>query len=181
MHLLGPGDLGGQIAHDSAVGRYPASAGRLGNELGRVPHDLWRVAADDLRPEVAELTQGRGVEGAHGRTVDAEQAQTLAHFTGGAGGERDGHDPPRLLDAEVDGVGDAVRDGTGLAGARSGPHDDWALDGLGHRPLLGVERVEVVTGHRGIVPSGADTGSGGAGAGLALPRRRTGTTMTPCR
>jgi hypothetical protein len=103
------------------------------------------LPADHARPEVPQLTQRGGVEGAGLRAVDAEATQAGAHLAGGARRERHredltGGDVPRL-----DEVRDAVHDRAGLAGAGAGEYADgaaWRVDG---GELFGVEAGGVLS------------------------------------
>jgi hypothetical protein len=76
--------------------------------------------------------------------VDSEGPQSRPHLAGSA--RREGHreDALWLLEAGVDGVGDPVRDGPGLA--RAGPGQDAQRPRGGQRdlPLLWVELLENV-------------------------------------
>lgn len=152
---LGPFDLGGEVAQLGALDAQAAAAGGLGDQLDLALEQLGDGAADGAGPEVVELAQRGGVEGAGLDAVGAELAQPAAHLAGGAGGEGDGKDLLGLVDAAAHAVGDAVGDGPGLAGASAGEHTDGAVQGGGDGPLLGVE-------------SGED-GVGAAGGGVAGP------------
>ena len=111
---------------------------------------LRRGAADRLRPEVVQLAQRRGVEGAGLHPADAEVAQPGAHLARRPGGEGDGEHPLRLVGARVHAVGDAVGDRPGLAGAGAGEHAHGPARAGRDLALLGVERGEDVVGGRGL-------------------------------
>ena len=78
---LGPLDLGRHVADDGPVDIDPQPSQRLGDEGRLVRLDLWRAAADGLRPEVVQLAQCRGVEGACLNSVDPS-AQPGPHLAG---------------------------------------------------------------------------------------------------
>ncbi len=176
---LGPLDLGGQVAQFGALDAQAAAAGRLGDQLDLALQQAGDVAADGARPEVLELAQGGGVEGAGLDALGAELAEPAAHLAGGAGGEGDGEDLGRVVDAAADAVGDPVGDGAGLAGAGAGQHADRAVQGGGDGALFGVE-----PGQHGVRPEGGEGAvvvlrAGGAEAGEVIlhvfhPRRRAG-------
>ncbi len=155
---LGPFDLGGEVAQFGALDAQSAAAGGLGDELDLAFEELRDGAADGAGPEVLELAQGGGVEGAGLDAVGAELAQAAAHLAGGAGGEGDGEDLLGVVDAAAHAVGDAVGDGPGLAGAGAGEDADGAVQGGGDGALFGVEPGEHGVGARG----GAGVGPGGA-------------------
>ena len=164
-HLLGPGDLGDEVAHGGGVGRDGTPRRRLGDEWRDLGDDVVRLPADGTRPEVTELAQGGRVEGPHLHALDAEPEQSLAHLAGSAGGEGDREPSPRVMRAGARGMRDSVGDSAGLAGACARPDDDGALHGLRHGALLRVKRVEQVGVHGGIVALGSDDGR------PTLPRR----------
>ena len=92
--------------------------------------------------EVAQLAQRRGVERARLHRRHAEVGQPGPHLRRGPGGEGDREHMPGLDLAGQHPVGDAVRDGAGLAGAGAGEDADPA-GGRGDRgPLLVVEPGE---------------------------------------
>ncbi len=115
---------------------------RLAEQSALVLEHARRRSADDERPEVVELRERRSVEGARRHAAGAERAQPRPQFGGGARGERERHDPRRIVRARRDAVGDAVGDGAGLAGAGAGEHADRADQRLGHHALVVVERGE---------------------------------------
>ena len=96
---LRPLDLGGEVADAGAVEPQPQPAAGLGDGAGLVRHHLGRRAADGLRPEVVQLAQRGGVEGAGLHPADPEVAQPGAHLARGPGGEGDREHPLRLVDA----------------------------------------------------------------------------------
>ena len=155
LHLFGPGDLADEVTDNRLIRRHPAATRCLRHERRDARDDVVRLTADGARPEMPELTQGRGVKGAHLHALHAETKQSITHLTGGAGREGDGESAPRIMGADPHGVGNAVGDGAGLARAGSGPDDHGPLEGLSHGPLLGVEGIQEVI-HRGIVASGTD-------------------------
>jgi mycoredoxin len=79
------------------------------------------------------------MEGANLHALDTEGAKSTAHLAGCPIGEGDGQTAPRIMGTGLDPIGNAVGDGPGLARARTGQHDDRALDGLGYCPLLVIE------------------------------------------
>lgn len=130
---------------------------RFCNERCGAADKLRRRAPHDAGPEVAKLTKCGGVEGAHLHAVDAERAETLAHLARGARGEGDSQGAPGIVRSDAHGVRNAVGDRACLARAGPGPDDDGAVEGLGHRPLLGVEGLQGVI-HAGMVAPGSDVG-----------------------
>ena len=84
-----------------AVEPQPQPAAGLGDGARLVRHHLGGGAADGLRPEVVQLAQRGGVEGAGLHAADAEVAQPGAHLAGRAGGEGDRQHPLRLVDARA--------------------------------------------------------------------------------
>jgi hypothetical protein len=93
-----------------------------------------------------QLAQRRGVEGAGLHPGDAEAAQARAHLPRRTGREGQGEDTLGLLGAGVDRVGDAVRDGAGLARAGTGEDAERTGRGDGDLALLGVEAGEDLVG-----------------------------------
>src|ERR1035438_8114016 len=84
---------------------------------------------------LAEDAQAQAVEGGDGGLVvlaRAQHGQAVAHFLGGAAGERDGQEAPGGAAVVEDLVGGAGGEGAGLAG--TGPGDDqqraWGCIGL---------------------------------------------------
>ena len=139
---LGPLDLGGQVPHGGPVGGQAQAAGG-GTDQGRlVGLDVGAASADGGGPEVGELAQGGGVEGAGLDAGDAEVGQARAHLAGGAGGEGHGQDLGGLVGAGGHAVGDAVGDGPGLAGAGAGQDAQGAFEVLGDLALVGVEGLQ---------------------------------------
>ncbi|GAB2756213.1 hypothetical protein GCM10027039_13940 [Terrabacter koreensis] len=96
-----------------------------------------------------QLAQGGRVERARLHALDAEPAQAGAHLAGGARGEGQREHSLRLLRARVDGIRDAVRDGAGLARARTGEDAERPGWGEGDLALLGVEPLEDLVGGGG--------------------------------
>ena len=143
---LGPLDLAGEVAQRRGVGAR-ASAGRgLADEPQLALQELPLLAADDLRPEVAQLAQRGGVERARLHPGDAQHAQAGAHLPRCAGGERDGEDLPRSDVAGADQVGDPPGDGAGLAGAGPREHAHRPAGRGDGRALLVVQAVSRVFG-----------------------------------
>ncbi|GAB3081535.1 hypothetical protein GCM10027053_52840 [Intrasporangium mesophilum] len=95
-----------------------------------------------------KLAQGGSVERACLHALDAQAPEAGAHLARSAGRERQRKDALRLLRAGVDGIRDAVRDGAGLAGARTGKDAQRARGRARDLPLLGVEPGEDVVGGR---------------------------------
>lgn len=79
------------------------------------------------------------MKGTHLHALDVEAAQPTAHLTGGAICEGDRKAATGIVGTCGYPVGDSVGDGTSLARACTGQHDNRALDCLGYRPLLVVE------------------------------------------
>ena len=163
---LGPLDLGGQVAHEGAVGGQAQAPRRDGDQSGLVLLQGRAAPADGAGVEVVELAQGGGVEGACLHSAHAQVAQARAHLAGGAGGEGDGEDLGGVVGAHGDAVGDPVGDGPGLAGAGAREHAHGPLEVLGHRPLVGVEGVEEL-----LRAARARRGGAGRGARVCLAHR----------
>ena len=145
---LGPLDLGGEVAQQRLVGAEPLAPGGGGEQPELGLDQLRQLGAVDVRPEVAQLAQRGGVEGAGLDAAGAERAQPRAHLAGRAGRERDSEHLGGRVDAGGDAVGDPVGDRAGLAGAGAGEHPHRSAQRLGDLALLGVERVEQVGGTR---------------------------------
>jgi hypothetical protein len=92
---LGPLDLAGEVAQRRGVRPRTRTACRLSDDPQLALQQLPLLAADHLRPEVAQLAQRGGVEGPRLDPRHAEHTQAGAHLPGGAGGERHGEDLPR--------------------------------------------------------------------------------------
>src|SRR5690606_17780905 len=139
---LGPLDLAREVAHRDTVYPETEPARRFGDRRSLVLEDLGRGTADDLGPEEAELSQGRGVEGPGLNTFDAELAQPRAHLARSTCREGHGEHRGRSERAAADPVGDAVGDRSRLA--RPSTREDTHRPGRGEGDLalLGVERVE---------------------------------------
>jgi hypothetical protein len=104
------------------------------------------------------------MEGAGGDGAGSELAEASPQLGGGAGREGQRHDAVRRVHARLDPVGDAVRDGAGLARAGAREDDDRAEERLRREPLLVVERLEERLG----------TGDGRLGGGGCLGGGRVG-------
>ena len=141
---LGPLEIPAEVAHGRDVGGQAASARGLGDEprLGR--QEVGERATAQPRPEVAQLAQGRCVEGAHLHAVDTQTAQPGAHLAGCARGEGDRQGAAGVVRPGGHAVRDAVGDGAGLPRARSGEYDDGTMERLGDGALFVVEAVEGV-------------------------------------
>ena len=139
---LDPLDLAREVAHRRPVGGQPQPPGRLGHQGRLVVDERRQLAADIARPEVAQLAQRGGVEGAGLDPDRAQVAQPAAHLTGRARGEGHGQHPLRDVDPAVHAVGDARGDRPGLAGAGTGEHTDRPVQRGGDLALLGVEALE---------------------------------------
>ncbi len=150
---LGPLDLAGEVAQSGPVHGHPHALGDLGEQAHLVLDQRGHGAAHGLGPEVLQLAQGSGVEGAGLDAGHAEVAQAGAHLRGGARREGQGEGAVRVEDAGGDAVGDAVRDGAGLAGAGAGQDADGPVQGRGGPALLRVEAAEDLVGsaHAGRV------------------------------
>ena len=114
----------------------------MGDEGTLVVEDGGGWPADGVGPEVAELAEGRAVEGAGLHGGGAEFAEASAKFTGGFRGEGEGEHVAGFVDAGVEPVGDAVCDGAGLAGTCAREDGDWADELQGGLALLLVEPGE---------------------------------------
>lgn len=137
-----PFDLAGDVPQFVAVQADPAARAGLGDELDLALDQPGQLAADGPGPEVLELAQGGGVEGAGLDAAGAQHPQPPAHLARGPRGEGDGEHGRGLEDPGAHPVGDPVGDGPGLAGAGSGEHADRSVQGRGDGALLGVQAVE---------------------------------------
>ncbi len=172
---LGPLDLAGHIPQLVAVEADAAGRRGLGDELDLALDEAGQRAADGLRPEVLELAQGGGVERARLDARGTQLAQAAAHLPGRAVGERDGEHAVRLEDPGPHAIGDAVRDGAGLARARAREHAHRPVQGGGDLALLRVEPVE----HR--VGRVRDPGEEGGVRCCCHPAMLPGPTRRLCR
>ena len=146
---LGPLDLGGEVAQQRLVAVEPLAPGGAGEQTDLGVDERRQLAAVHVRPEVAQLAQRRGVEGARLHAPGAEHPEPAAHLPRGAGGEGDGQDLGRRVDPGGDAVRDPVRDRAGLAGPGAGQDPHRPAQRLGDPALLRVEgREEVVGGGR---------------------------------
>ncbi len=146
---LGPLDLGGEVADREPVDPQPEGRRRLGDERRLLLEDPRGRAAHDLGPEVAQLAQRSGVEGAGLDADDAEVAEPGAHLPRRPGREGDRQHALRRVRAGADAVGDAMGDGARLAGPGAGEHADRPRQGDGDRALIRVQGgEEIVGGHR---------------------------------
>ena len=75
---LGPLDLGGEVAQQGLVGAQPLAPGGGGEQAELGLDELGQLGAVDVRPEVAQLAQRGGVEGAG---LDAAGAERRAAGT----------------------------------------------------------------------------------------------------
>ena len=143
---LGPLDLAGEVAQRGRVRPRTRTGRRLPDDPQLALQQLPLLAADDLRPEVAQLAQRGGVEGPRLDPRHAEHAQAGAHLPGGARGERHGQDLPRSDVPATDEVRDPAGDRAGLAGARSGEHAHRSAGRADRRTLLVVQAGSRVFG-----------------------------------
>jgi hypothetical protein len=139
---LGPLDLAGEVAQRVGLGRQAQAGGGAGDDADLLVDELPPGAADDPRPEVAQLAGGGGVE-RHGlRAVHVERAQPGAHLPRGALGERDGEDLRGGDVAALAQVGDAVGDRARLAGAGAREHADRAARCFHRCALFRIKTLE---------------------------------------
>ena len=96
---LGPLDLGRDVAQGRLVGADALAGGGGGEHAELGLGQRGQLGAVDVRPEVAQLAQGRGVEGARLDALDPEAAQPAAHLAGRSGGEGDREHLGGLVDA----------------------------------------------------------------------------------
>ncbi len=149
---LGPLDLRREVAQQGLVGREPLAPAGSGQQPELGLHELGQLGAVHVRPEVAQLAQGRRVEGPRLDAARTETAQPGPHLPGGARGEGHRQDLGRRVDAAGHAVGDAVGDRPGLAGPGARQHPDRAAQGLGDLALLGVESGQQVLSGQGTTP-----------------------------
>ncbi len=148
---LRPFDLARDVAQLVAVEPDAAARAGLGHELDLALQQPGHFAAHRLRPEVLELAQGRGVEGAGLDPARAQGAQASAHLARGAVGEGDGQHTGRHELPGPDAVGDAVGDRAGLAGTGTRQHAHRPAQGRRDLALLRVEAQEHRVGRVGGV------------------------------
>ena len=80
---------------------------------------------------------------------DTQSTQSGTHLGGRPRGEGDSQHPSWVEGADANPVGDAPRDGPGLARARAGHDHDWAVHGTDNLLLLEVKVAkELVLGPR---------------------------------
>ena len=109
-------------------------------------HNLREGSPHRLRPEIPQLPQSRRMESAGLHTRRPQRPQTQAHLFSGARGKRQSHHPLRHVPANNDTVGDAVRDGAGLARTGARQHAHRAVKLRHHTPLIRVQTGEDILG-----------------------------------
>ena len=141
-----PFDLGGDVAHVRAVKRNAEAGGGGGDKGGFVRHDVGQGTAHDGGPEMAQLAQRRGVEGACLRLGNPQLGQAVSHLEGGALREGHGQHVGWVKSPDGSPVGDAVRDRPRFTCARAGQHGERAGHLRGDGALIGVQGVEQFLG-----------------------------------
>ena len=154
LRRLAPLDLTGDLAHRTRTESDLRPLPRLGDVPRLVVEQPRRRTADEVGPEVPELRERLGVEGAHHGPRRAEHPQAVPQFARGLRGEGEREHRAGRVDALLDAVGDPVRDGAGLAGSGAGEDADRSEERLGGVPLFGVESVEQAGAHRNVTPTG---------------------------
>ena len=135
---LRPLNLGRDVAHVRAVDGDPQAGGGGCDQGGLVRDDVGQRTADHRRPEVAQLAQGRGVEGTCLRPGHTQLGQSVTHLEGRALGKGHGQNIRRVDGADGRAVGDAVGDRTGLARAGAREDSEGPGDLGGDGALVGV-------------------------------------------
>ena len=146
---LGPLDLAGQVTQDRLADLDAVAPGGPRDDRDLRLGQLGRLPAVHPGPEVADLAQGRGVEGAGLHAPGTHRAQAGAHLAGRARGEGHGEHLGGVVDPGGHAVGDPMRDRAGLAGAGTGEDADGATQRQGDLALLRIERAEQVVGGHG--------------------------------
>ena len=151
---LRPLNLGRQVADEGAVGGQAEAVGGGADEAALELLDLGAATADRRGPEVCQLTQSGGVEGARLGADHTQIGQARAHLSGGTGREGDGQDLGGLVGADGDSMSDAVGDGPGLSRSRTREDAQGPFKVLGDLALVGVQGIE----QRGGAGQGSFTG-----------------------
>ena len=105
--------------------------------------------AHDSGPKMAQLAQRRRVEGARLSLGNTQLGQAVAHFEGRALREGHGKHVGRVEGTDGRPVRDAVRDRSGLAGARARQDGERASHLRGDGALIGVQGVQQFLGVHG--------------------------------
>ena len=111
--------------------------------------DIGQRPAHDGGPEVAQLAQRRGVEGACLGLRDPQLRQAMAHFEGRALREGHGQDVRWIEGADGCPVGDAVRNRASFAGARTGQNGERPGHLRGDGALIRIQGVQQFLGVHG--------------------------------
>ncbi len=146
--VLRPFDLRREVAG----GPEPVRAGQAVRDLA----ERQRLRRQDpphlVGPEMAQLTEGGGVERGSADAAGAKRGQSRLQLAGGLVGEGDRHDLRRRERTGRHLLRDAPGDRGRLARAGTRENADRAADSLGRAPLLGIQPVEGV--HRATLASG---------------------------
>ena len=144
---LRPFDLACQVAHVVGADLQPGPAGGLGDDGELAVQQLPAGVTDHPRPEVLQLTTGRGVKRHRLHRAGAgpvvQRAQPATHFAGCALGERHCQHLARGDMSRRHQVCDAPGDRPGLAGARTGKHAHRTTRGQHRLALLVIELIEM--------------------------------------
>ena len=111
--------------------------------------DIGQRTPHDGGPKMAQLAQRRRVEGARLSLWNTQLGQAVAHFEGRTLREGHGEHVGRVEGANSRPVRDAVRDRTGLAGARTRQDGERARHLRGDGALIGVQGVQQFLGVHG--------------------------------
>ena len=109
-------------------------------------HDVGQGTAHDGGPEMAQLAQRRGVEGACLRLGNPQLGQAVSHLEGSALREGHGQHVGGVKSTDGSPVGDAIRDRPRFTCARAGQHGERAGHLRGDGALIGVQGVEQFLG-----------------------------------
>ena len=111
--------------------------------------DVRQRTTHDGGPEVAQLAQRGGVEGARLSLGNTQLGQAVAHFEGRTLREGHGEHVGRVEGTDGRPVRDAVRDRAGLAGARARQDGERARHLRGDGALIGVQCLQQFLGVHG--------------------------------
>ena len=158
--VLRPFDLAGQLPPREELVRRGQRVRQGGDQGGLVVEDLGKVPLRVLGPEARELGERRRMERSSLHPFDPQRGQPALELACGLVGEGHGEDPAGGEGAALDLVGDAVRDGRGLAGAGTGQDRHRPSDGECGFALCVVQPAEGTfqdSGHLLTLTPRADT------------------------
>ena len=143
---LRPLDLTREVA-DGEIAIATGQAGRQGGEDRHLRvEDRWGIDAVDARPEMAELTQGRGMERGRRHAGMPQRRQPAGHLGRGLVGERDDQHVAWPDHARGERIGHPTRDHPGLAAPCAGEDAQRPGCDRDSLPLVAVEIGQEVVG-----------------------------------